>query len=600
MESSSEDRRVLLAEDEEATAALLVMLLRSWGYAPTVVDNGRAALEVLEAPDPPPLALLDWMMPGLDGPSVCRAVRAAKPREGGPFLVLLTARTNKEDIVAGLEAGADDYVTKPFDFGELKARLERARRSTPPGSEAAVGHGTVLDGRWRIDALIGKGGMGTVWRGTHASLGTPVAIKLIRDDFIAHPETRARFEREARAASAIRSPFVAEVLDYGLAPGGRPYLVMELLEGSPLSHAIAERGPLPAWEVAQLVRQLAKGLERVHEAGIVHRDLKPDNVFLATPKPGAEVGALPYTPKLVDFGVALDLGRASVTEAGVAVGTVAYMSPEQMHGALVGATSDVWALGALAFEAMTGVSPFDGGSITATSVRVSVAPLPKLTTLRPELPPGVDAWFASACARDSAQRFQSARELGDALYVAAGGGSSRRAVSLMPPMWSSAPPTPRAEPLPAPAPTPTPVRAGPLPAPAPTPRAMPLPTPRAGPLPAPAAPAQPARPARQKPERERRSRREKREVKEKAERKPSLSPRAVRAAAETLRAPPPSTPSAQVPIADEVTARAPSDDAAVHLHGAKPPGLSPTVRTLALLLVGALLGAIATALALRH
>ena len=458
MESPSEDRRVLLAEDEEATAALLLMLLRSWGYAPTVVDNGRAALEALEAPDPPPLALLDWMMPGLDGPSVCRAVRAAKPREGGPFLVLLTARTNKEDIVAGLEAGADDYVTKPFDFGELKARLERARRSTPPGSEGAVGHGTVLDGRWRIDALVGKGGMGTVWRGTHASLGTPVAIKLIRDDFITHPETRARFEREARAASAIRSPFVTEVLDYGLAPGGRPYLVMELLEGAPLSRAIAERGPLPAWEVAQLVRQLAKGLERVHEAGIVHRDLKPDNVFLATPKPGAEVGALPYTPKLVDFGVALDLGRASVTEAGVAVGTVAYMSPEQMHGGVVGATSDVWALGALAFEAMTGVSPFDGGGIAATSVRVSVAPLPKLTTLRPELPPGVDAWFASACARDPAQRFQSAKELGDALYVAAGGGPSRRAMSLQPPMWSSAPPTPRAEPLPAPAPTHVPLQ----------------------------------------------------------------------------------------------------------------------------------------------
>ena len=110
---------------------LLRKLLTGWGYSPIVVGDGRAALDILETSDPPPLALLDWMMPGLDGPSVCRAVRAKGPREKGPFLFLLSARSQKADIVSGLESGADDYLTKPFDFAELKARLDRARRVPP-------------------------------------------------------------------------------------------------------------------------------------------------------------------------------------------------------------------------------------------------------------------------------------------------------------------------------------------------------------------------------------------------------------------------------------------------------------------------------------
>jgi len=440
-----EDRRVLLAEDEAATAALLHKLLTGWGYSPIVVGDGRAALDILETSDPPPLALLDWMMPGLDGPSVCRAVRARGPREKGPFLFLLSARAQKADIVSGLESGADDYLTKPFDFAELKARLDRARRAPPQDADAVVGHGTVLDGRWRVDALIGKGGMGTVWRGRHATLGTPVAIKLIREDFVAHSATRARFEREARAASAVRSPYVAEVFDYGVAPGGRPYLVMELLEGKTLAATIAARGALPAWEVAQMIGQVARGLEHVHGAGIVHRDLKPENIFLATARSDAQIGPLPYVAKVVDFGVALDLGSAPVTDAGIAVGTVAYMSPEQMCAAAVGPTSDVWALGAVAFEALTGASPFDGGGVAATSLRVTVSPLPRASTLRPELPASIDAWFASACARDPARRFQSARELSDALYVATGGSAARLTTSRTTsprPTPPSSPPTP--------------------------------------------------------------------------------------------------------------------------------------------------------------
>ena len=441
-----EDRRVLLAEDEAATATLLRKLLTGWGYSPIVVGDGRAALDILETSDPPPLALLDWMMPGLDGPSVCRAVRARGPREKGPFLFLLSARSQKADIVSGLESGADDYLTKPFDFAELKARLDRARRAPPQDADAVVGHGTVLDGRWRVDALIGKGGMGTVWRGGHATLGTPVAIKMIREDFVTHPATRARFEKEARAASAVRSPYVAEVFDYGVAPGGRPYLVMELLQGQTLAETIAARGALPAWEVAQMIGQVARGLEHVHGAGIVHRDLKPDNIFLATVSADAQIGPLAYVAKVVDFGVALDLGSAPVTDAGIAMGTVAYMSPEQMCAAAVGPTSDVWALGAVAFEALTGASPFDGGGVAATSLRVTVSPLPRASALRPELPASIDAWFASACAREPALRFQSARELSDALYVATGGRAARLTTSgtTMPPRTTSPPnaPTP--------------------------------------------------------------------------------------------------------------------------------------------------------------
>jgi serine/threonine-protein kinase len=567
-----EDRRVLLAEDEEATAALLRMLLKSWGYSPIVVGDGRAALEVLETADPPPVALLDWMMPGLDGPSVCRAARVGKPREQGPFLFLLTARTQKEDIIAGLEAGADDYLTKPFDFGELKARLERARRVPPPDAAAAMARGTLLDGRWRLDSVIGKGGMGTVWRGTHASLGTPVAIKLIREEFVTHAETRARFEREARAAAAVRSRHVAEVLDYGVAPGGRPYLVMELLEGKTLTQTIAERGPLPAWEVTQLVRELAQGLERVHVAGIVHRDLKPDNVFLAKPIAGATLRSLPYVPKLVDFGVALDIARAAVTEAGMAVGTVAYMSPEQMCGGTVGPTSDVWALGAVAFEALTGTSPFDGGNVAATSVRVTVTPLPRASMLRPGLPPGIDAWFATACARDPAQRFQSAKELGDALYLASGGAAARADDA-------------KSEAL-APSPSSSQARRE-----APTDAA-----------PVAVAPPAPARPAERREGKAKSPRREKKARKEKKARRATAGGRAGLGTAATTRmqtvpAPPIPAPPVLAPLA---LSSAPRQLAPATRDGTAVPRVAPRFLQVALLVLGALAGAVATALALAR
>jgi serine/threonine-protein kinase len=415
-----EDRRILVADDEAATAELLRRLLSSWGYSPVIVSDGRAALAALEASEPPPVALLDWMMPGLDGPAVCRAARAAMPADSCPFLFLLSARTEKADIVCAFEAGADDYITKPFNFAELKARLERARKSLPPDVSAVIGPGTVLDGRWQIDSLLGEGGMGSVWRGTHASLGTLAAIKLIRDDVAETPEVRLRFEHEARAASAVRSPHVAQVYDYGVTPGGAPYLVMELLDGRTLAAELAERGPLPLLEVTQLIGQLVLGMELVHREGIVHRDLKPENVFLASPPADAPIGPLPYVAKIVDFGIALELGRAPLTDPGAPIGTAEYMSPEQHLGSWVGATADGWALGALTFEALTGVSPFDGGGIAATSLRVTLAPLPVPSTLRRDLPPCIDKWFLRACAREPALRFQSVRELGEALCRASG------------------------------------------------------------------------------------------------------------------------------------------------------------------------------------
>src|SRR4029077_2478199 len=141
--------------------------------------------------------------------------------------------------------------------------------------------GTIIAGKYRMVRLIGSGGMGHVWEGAHITLGTRVAIKLIKSQFAKQPEARARFEIEARAAARLRSKHAVNVHDYGLTPEGLPYIVMEYLEGQCLSDVILTRGPLSPFEVAHIIGQAARALSKAHAAGVVHRDLKPDNIFLA-------------------------------------------------------------------------------------------------------------------------------------------------------------------------------------------------------------------------------------------------------------------------------------------------------------------------------
>ncbi|MBK7581389.1 MAG: serine/threonine protein kinase [Myxococcales bacterium] len=284
--------------------------------------------------------------------------------------------------------------------------------SPPPNLE-----GTVVGGRYEVERLLGMGGMGSVWQGRHISLGHPVAIKFVHPKLAKSSEAKRRFEIEAKAAARINSRHAVKVHDHGVTDDGHPYIVMEYLDGEPLEQVIKNRGPLLMPEVTTIVTQVARALEAAHEAGIVHRDLKPDNVFLAR---DAEAGKLGYTVKVVDFGIAKlvheDHKVSGGTQAGALLGTPHYMSPEALTSSSpVGPGSDVWSLGACAFAALCGSPPFGGDVIGEVVLKVCSAPMPVPSKVNSNVPREFDAWFARACARVPAQRFQSARDAAVAL-----------------------------------------------------------------------------------------------------------------------------------------------------------------------------------------
>jgi serine/threonine-protein kinase len=277
----------------------------------------------------------------------------------------------------------------------------------------------VVAGKYRVEHILGRGAMGSVWFATHTSLGHAVAIKFIHPELARSAQARRRFETEAKAAAKLKSRHVAQVYDHGVSDTGQPYIVMEFLEGHSLESVIEKRGALPPQEVLVIIEQAARALESAHRAGVVHRDLKPDNIMLATEPDAKPYG---YTVKLVDFGIAKVLSdeaagsSGGATHAGAVVGTPHYMAPEALTGSSpVGPRSDVWSLGACAYKAMIGKIPFDGDAIGDIVIKVCVSPLPVPSTERGGLPNGFDVWFAKACHRDPFQRFASATQAREAL-----------------------------------------------------------------------------------------------------------------------------------------------------------------------------------------
>jgi CheY-like chemotaxis protein len=408
--------RVLVADDDPDMRRMLVRMVEHWGAEPVVAEDGESALRVLAGPDAPPRALVDWMMPGLSGPEVCRGARA---RGNRTHIVMLTARDRPECVIEGLDAGADDYVVKPFDSGVLRARLFRGMPAERPKPED-LQPGFVLSGRFRLEALLGEGGMGQVYRASHLELGHAVAVKLVRPSLASSPLLCARFETEARAMSLLRSPHVTQVFDYGFTPGGIPYLIMEYLRGQTLGSLLAERVRLPLPVVSRIVTEIARGLAVAHASGVIHRDVKPENVFLEDIIDDSEMGS-PYRAKLLDFGLARlaegEVASPRLTGRGRFVGTLGFAAPEQIDGGPIGPRADLWALGAVAFYAATGQSAIAEGPDATMALLTTRAAIPAPSEIEPSLPPGFDSWVARACARRPADRFEDAlsmaRELRD-------------------------------------------------------------------------------------------------------------------------------------------------------------------------------------------
>ncbi|MEM6995689.1 MAG: serine/threonine-protein kinase [Myxococcota bacterium] len=274
--------------------------------------------------------------------------------------------------------------------------------------------GLVLAERYALRRPIGRGGMGAVWEAEHTTLGTPVAVKLMRPEIAATERGRARFLREARAAASLRSPTVVQILDYGVHEE-IPYLAMELLEGESLRERLVRKGTLTPGEATAILGPVCRALTRAHAAGIVHRDLKPDNIFIVADGEGEHV-------KVLDFGIAkaADDGLDVQTKSGAMMGTPYYMSPEQARNASdAEPRSDLWSVAVIAYECLVGRRPFDADSLPALSVQILVGEIPR-PSQHASVPAPFDAWFLRATSRDLEGRFATARALSSALADALG------------------------------------------------------------------------------------------------------------------------------------------------------------------------------------
>jgi eukaryotic-like serine/threonine-protein kinase len=272
--------------------------------------------------------------------------------------------------------------------------------------------GTLILGRYRLESLLRRGGMGSVWRAEHVQLKSPIAVKLLEPEVAKDQTMLQRFHREAQAAAALRSPNVVQIFDHGV-DQGRAFIAMEMLEGETLSERIARVGRLPPSELFRFLTDVLRAMHKAHEAGIIHRDLKPDNVFICKDDP--------EYAKVLDFGVAKvkkgAFGEATGgfgTQTGLMLGTPYYMSPEQAQAKVIDPRTDLWSIGVVAFEALLGRRPFQADSLGDLVLAICTAPTPIPSRFGP-VPPGFDEWFVHATQRDPARRFPSAREMAEEL-----------------------------------------------------------------------------------------------------------------------------------------------------------------------------------------
>jgi len=279
--------------------------------------------------------------------------------------------------------------------------------------------GVTLAGKYRIDARLNEGGMGTVYRGTHVLMDKTVAIKVLRPSLAADEKIVARFSREARAASRISHPNALSVTDFGEDESGHVFLVMEYLSGRTLKHVIREEGPLPLARVVDIARQIGDALHAAHEQGVIHRDLKSDNIMLTDTMTGDHV-------KVLDFGIAKikeadGVVDTNLTAPNLVIGTPQYMSPEQCaQDSEIDARSDIYSFGVILYEMLVGHVPFAGDSPTMVMMKHLQEPVPSVIEERSDLPASVARVVARAMAKVPGNRYQNVAELIEDLTIASG------------------------------------------------------------------------------------------------------------------------------------------------------------------------------------
>jgi serine/threonine protein kinase, bacterial len=261
--------------------------------------------------------------------------------------------------------------------------------------------GTLLDGRYRVATRIATGGTSTVYRGLDTRLDRPVALKVMDSRYAGDQQFLTRFQLEARAVARLKDPGLVAVYDQGL-DARHPFLVMELVEGGTLRELLAERGPMPPHAVAAVLRPVLGGLAAAHRAGLVHRDVKPENVLIS------DEGDV----KIVDFGLVRAVAAAGITSTSIILGTAAYLSPEQVRDGNASPRSDVYATGIVAYELLTGQTPFSGDSALTVAYQRLDTDVPAPSMVIDGVPEQFDELVGRATARDPADRYADAQEMG--------------------------------------------------------------------------------------------------------------------------------------------------------------------------------------------
>jgi serine/threonine protein kinase len=417
--------RVLVVDDNDELRRGFRRILRAAGHEVVEASNGREATELAVA-GRFDAVLSDVRMPDMDGVELLRRLH-----EGDPDLpvLLISGDPDLSSALKAVEYGALEYLTKPIDRDQVQASVARAielRRHRSEARLALSAHsgarvrapneeltGALLAGRYRIGERLGSGGMGSVYDAVREDLARmPVAIKVLHPTLATDIDVLRRFQREAHTVASLDHPNIVRIVDFHMQADEPAFLVMERLHGVSLADALTMGQRFTVEEVALIAVQVLAALEAAHDAGVVHRDLKPDNVFL-TSLPG-----MPNVVKILDFGVAklVDAPRSEkLTQTGMVMGTPAYMAPEQARGVTVDARCDLYAVGCLMFEALTGRPPFAAENYNALIYEIQLGSPPKLAELRPDVGAAFAGLIERAMARDPNDRFQTARSMADAV-----------------------------------------------------------------------------------------------------------------------------------------------------------------------------------------
>ncbi len=277
--------------------------------------------------------------------------------------------------------------------------------------------------KYRIDALIGQGGMGAVYRATHLELDRVVALKVVLPDYTSSSETLERFRREARAAARLNHPSVITIYDFGVLENGRAYLAMELLKGHSLREEIEKLGIISAKRTLEILKPVCEAVQAAHNAGVIHRDLKPDNIIIEIPENGPEL------VKVVDFGIAKlkeKSGKSmTLTGPGLVMGTPHYMSPEQCKGEELDVRSDIYSLGVMLYEMLSGQVPFDAPTPSAVIIQHAIDPPRKISTIRRDITSEVEEVVMKALTKNRLTRQQTVMQLYTELEAAVSKSSSK-------------------------------------------------------------------------------------------------------------------------------------------------------------------------------